>query len=207
MCLWCYASSPVQHQGLLKDKWLLIKHILCPHLSCFLLSVPPVSVSLLPVALPPPAEARLPGRGAVGLASSTLRLITPLILGLPVCLQGGNSGLYPPTSFFAPTPTSPLYLCLPSPSSSSPFIPLSLCCQRHWGMTLSHSSRQGHFLAEPALFAICHGKWGSCGLCRGQREDQGLRVGGCTNRAVGMKGTSPFSFDGMIFRNYGYEKM
>lgn len=33
MCSWCYASSPVQHQGLLKDKWLLIKHILYPHLS------------------------------------------------------------------------------------------------------------------------------------------------------------------------------
>lgn len=105
MCLWCYASSPVQYQGLLKDKWLLIKHILSPHLSLSLLSVPPVSFPLLPAALPPPEEARLPGRGAVGLASSTLRLITPLILGLPVCLQGENSGMIPPS---APTPTLPV---------------------------------------------------------------------------------------------------
>ncbi|TNN35620.1 hypothetical protein EYF80_054213 [Liparis tanakae] len=44
-----------------------------------------LSVPLLPAALPPPPEeARLPGRGAAGLAGSTLRLITPLILGLPV---------------------------------------------------------------------------------------------------------------------------
>ena len=164
MCSWCYASSPVQHQGLLKDKWLLIKHILYPHLSLSLLSVPPVSVSLLPTALPPPEEARLPGHGAVGLASSTLRLITPLILGLPVGLQGENSGMNPPS---APTPTLPLSPCLLSPSSSIPFIPLSLCCQRHWGTTLSHSSRQGHSLALPAWFAICHGKWGSRGLCHG----------------------------------------
>lgn len=139
MCLWCYASSPVQRQGLLKDKWLLIKHILYPHLS--LLSVSSVSVALLPTALPPPEEARLPGHGAVGLAGSTLRLITPLILGLPVCLQGENSGMNPPS---APTPTFSLSLGLLSPSSSIPFIPLSLCCQRHWGTTLSHSSRQGH---------------------------------------------------------------
>lgn len=50
MCLWCYASSPVQHQGLLKDKWLLIKHILPPHLS--------LSPSLLSVFLrSPPSPA------------------------------------------------------------------------------------------------------------------------------------------------------
>lgn len=94
-----------------------------------LLSVPLVSVPLLPAALPPPGEARLPGHGAVGLAGSTLRLITPLILGLPVCLQGKNSGLNPPLS--ASTPTLPLSLYLFSTSSSIPFIPLSLCCQRH----------------------------------------------------------------------------
>lgn len=128
---------------------------------------PPVSVPLLPTALPPPAEARLPGRGAVGLAGSTLRLITPLILGLPVCLQGKNSCLNPPS---ASTPTLFLCLYLLSPSASIPFIPLSLCCQRHWGTTLSHSFRQGHSLAVPALFTICHGKWGSRGLCHGLAE-------------------------------------
>lgn len=53
MCLWCYASSPVQHRALLKDKWLLIKHILFPS------SLPLSSLSLLsgflcsPAALPP----------------------------------------------------------------------------------------------------------------------------------------------------------
>lgn len=119
----------------------------------------------------------LPGRGAVVLAGSTLRLITLLILGLPVCLQGKNSGMNPPS---APTPTLLLSLYLLSPSSSTPFIPLSLCCQRHWGTTLSHSSRQGHSLALPALFAICHGKWGSRGLChglRGKRNDKGRWIG------------------------------
>lgn len=141
-----------------------------------LLSVPLVSVPLLPAALPPPGEARLPGHGAVGLAGSTLRLITPLILGLPVCLQGKNSGLNPPLS--APTPTLPLSLYLFSTSSSIPFIPLSLCCQRHWGTTLSHSFRQGHSLVLTALFVICHGKWGSRGLCHGLTVKKRKRQGG-----------------------------
>lgn len=48
MCLWCYASSPVQHQGLLKDKWLLIKHILSPHLFLPLLSGTPCQCSFAP---------------------------------------------------------------------------------------------------------------------------------------------------------------
>lgn len=183
MCLWCYASSPVQHQGLLKDKWLLIKHILPPHLSLSLLSGTPVRVTLLPPALPPSEEASLPGRGAVGLASSTPRLITRLILGLPVCLQGENSSMTPSTPHPSQAPTLPLFLYLSlslcsSSSSSIPFIPLSLCCQRHWGTTLSHSSRQGHSLAVPALFAICHGKWGSCGLCHGLTGKRKMTRGG-----------------------------
>lgn len=125
MCLQYYASSPVQHQGLLKDKWLLIKHIFPPSsLSLFLLSVPPVSVPLLASALPPPEEARLPGHGAMGLAGSTLRLITPLISGLPVCLQGENSGLNPPL-----LPQLPPFLCLCTSSLPLPLppSPSSLC--------------------------------------------------------------------------------
>lgn len=48
---------------------------------------------------PPPERARLPGHGAVGLAGSTLRLITPLISGLPVCLQGQTAAwIQPPAS-------------------------------------------------------------------------------------------------------------
>ncbi|AWO96165.1 Hypothetical protein SMAX5B_002545 [Scophthalmus maximus] len=85
-----------------------------------------------PQPCPPPEEARLPGSGVVGLADSMLRLITPLILGLPVCLQGENSGVNPPhRTPSAPTPTLLLSLYLLSPSSSILFIPLSLCCQRH----------------------------------------------------------------------------
>lgn len=45
MCLQYYASSPVQHQGLLKDKWLLIKHIPPPP-SLSLASLSPLSVLL-----------------------------------------------------------------------------------------------------------------------------------------------------------------
>lgn len=95
-----------------------------------LLSVPLVSVPLLPAALPPPGEARLPGHGAVGLAGSTLRLITPLILGLPVCLQGKNSGLNPPPLCPNSHPSSVsvplLYLVLHPLHPSVPVLPEAL---------------------------------------------------------------------------------
>lgn len=84
---------------------------------------------LLPAALPPPEEARLPGHGAVGLASSTLRLITPLILGLPVCLQGENSGMNPPlcpNSHPSSVSVPPLSLFLHPLHPSVPVLPEAL---------------------------------------------------------------------------------
>lgn len=82
----------------------------------------------------------------------------------PNCSMNSTPPPPPPQPPLPPTPTLSLMLYLLSPLSSIPFVPPSLCCQRHWGTTLSHSPRQGHSLAVPALFTICHGKWGSCGL-------------------------------------------
>lgn len=75
--------------------------------------------------------------------------------------------------------------CMNPPPPPIPFVPLSLCCQRHWGTTLSHRSRQGHSLAVPALFTICQGKWGSCGLCLGLRRK---KKSGDMERWIGDEG-------------------
>lgn len=91
-------------------------------------SLPPL-VPLLPAALPPPEVARLPGRGAVGPASSTLRLITSLILRLPVCLQGKMSGFNPflcPNSHPSSVTVPPLSLLLQPFHPSVPVLPEAL---------------------------------------------------------------------------------
>lgn len=74
-----------------------MKHILSPHFSPWL--PPSFFAHLSPT--PHLSGARLLGHGAVGLAGSTLRLITPLISGLPVCLQGQTAAWIQP-----PPPTS-----------------------------------------------------------------------------------------------------
>lgn len=198
MCLWCYASSPVQHQGLLKDKWLLIKHSLSPHPSYSRPSVPLVRVSLVPAALPPPAEARLPGRGAVGLASSTLRLITPLILGLPVCLQGKNSSLNSPQCpnthpFSIPVP--PFFFFPQTLHPSVPALPEALRDD-------TKSQLQTGPLARRACL-VHHMSWqmGLPWTLPRTTGGSGMRARGGMKRAIEMSWRNQFNSEGIIIKS------
>lgn len=89
-------------------------------------SLPPLRPPCSPQ--PCPRHLRRPGRGALGLAGSTLRLITPLILGLPVCLQGENSCMNPLCPNSHPTSASllPLSLFLHPLHPSVPVLPEAL---------------------------------------------------------------------------------
>lgn len=141
---------------------------------------PPCQCSFAPSALPPPEEARLPGHGAMGLAGSTLRLITPLILGLPVCLQGENSGMNPrywpnshPSSVSAPSPSlflhplRPSVPVLPEALRDDTKSPLQTGPLARSACLVHHMSRQMGLL------------WTVPWTRRRKKNDMGMRVVGC----------------------------